>query len=146
MKRCKICRKKSKIKRRVNCEGMLFCSDDCYEEYDNSSNDNDHPYIDDYDAIRFEYIEWMKDYKDELYNYWLFGSPKKEDLVENINELIDEFYDYYRLEGTDGIFSEEIYNYLLAFEELKVLIISWEVNQKELNKRRRDLNRKRKEA
>lgn len=146
MKRCKVCRKKPGFEKRVNCEGILFCSDDCYEAYDGSPNDNDHPYIDDYDAIRFEYIEWMKDYENQLYNYWLYSHPKKEELVENINDLIDEFYDYYRLEGADGTFSMEIYNYLLAFEDLKDLIINWEVNEKELKKRRGALERKRNEA
>lgn len=137
MKRCNVCRRKTGIEKRVNCEGILFCSDDCYEEYDGSPNDNAHPYIDDYDAIRFEYVEWMKSYEDDLYKYWSNREPQKEEMVENINELIDEFYDYYRLEGTDGVFSEEIYNYLLAFEELKKAIINWEANERALKRLRR---------
>lgn len=146
MKRCKVCRKKPRIEKKVNCEGVLFCSNDCYEEYDDSPNDIDHPYIDDYDAVRFEYIQWMKNCENKLYGYWLYGYPSKEHLIENINDFMDEFYDYYRLEGTDGIFSSEIYNYLLAFEDLKVFIENWEVDGKELEKRRRALYRKRKEA
>jgi hypothetical protein len=75
MKRCAVCKKKPKLDRSVNCEGIIFCSDDCYEAYENSPNDNDHPYIDDYDYIRFEYSEWMKEYEKELYKYCLYGSP-----------------------------------------------------------------------
>ena len=60
MKRCKVCRKKPSLERRVNSEGVVLCSDDCYDDFDGEHNDNDHPYIDDYDAVRFEYIEWMK--------------------------------------------------------------------------------------
>lgn len=135
-----------RIERRVNCEGVLFCSDDCYEEYSESPNDNNHPYIDDYDAIRFEYIEWMKNYEDDLYKCWLYGTPKKEDLVESIDDLFEEFYDYYRLEGSDGVLSEEIYHYLLEFEELRVLIMNCEVDEKELKKRRKILERKKREA
>ncbi|MCD8510035.1 MAG: hypothetical protein LRY73_09315 [Bacillus sp. (in: Bacteria)] len=54
VKRCKVCRKKPRLERRVNNEGVVFCSDDCYEKFENSPNDMDHPYIDDYDAVRFE--------------------------------------------------------------------------------------------
>ncbi|MGO4889953.1 hypothetical protein ACJ2A9_19590 [Anaerobacillus sp. MEB173] len=143
MKRCKVCRRKPKLERRVNCEGILFCSDDCYEDYENSSNDFSHPYIDDYEAVRFEYIEWMKDYEDDLYKYWLYGKPKKEDLIEGIESVIEEFYDYYRLEGTDGVFSQEIYHYLLQLEDLQKVIANWKVDGKELKKRRKQLERKR---
>ncbi len=146
MKRCKICRKKPRIERRVNSKGILFCSDDCYEEYDDLPDDMYHPYIDDYEAVRFEYIEWMKGYEDDLYKYWLYGFPRKKNLIERIDDLIDEFYDYYRLEGADGIFSEEIYKYLLAFGELKGVIADWEVDERELKKRRKELERKRREA
>lgn len=137
MKRCKVCRKKPGIERRVDCEGIVFCSDDCYEEFDNSPNDNDHPYIDDYDAVRFEYIEWMKNYENDLYGNIIFGTPKKSDLLEGIESVIDEFGDYYNLEGNDGVFSEEIYQYLLGLEELHSLIENWQPDEKELKKRRK---------
>ncbi|WP_075983683.1 hypothetical protein [Bacillus massilinigeriensis] len=137
MKRCKVCRKKPGIERRVDCDGIVFCSDDCYEKFDNSPNDNDHPYIDDYDAVRFEYIEWMKNYENDLYGNIIFGTPKKADLLEGIESVIDEFGDYYSLEGNDGIFSEEIYHYLLALEELHSLIENWQPDEKELKKRRK---------
>lgn len=139
MKRCKVCRKKPGIQRRVNCEGIVFCSDDCYEEFDDSPNDNDHPYIDDYDALRFEYIEWMKSYEDDLYQSVSKGSPSKEELLESIDSLFDEFGDYYRLEGNDGVFSQECYQYLLAFEELYDLIKNWQPDEKELKKRAKQL-------
>lgn len=137
VKRCKVCSKKPRLEKRVNNEGVVFCSDDCYEEYEDSPNDFDHPYIDDYEAIRFEYIEWMKDYENQLYSYWLNGQPKKGELEETIDEIIDDYYDYYRLEGSDGVFSEEIYHYLLAFKELQKIIKGWEPNERELSKRRR---------
>ncbi|KXH80645.1 hypothetical protein [Sporosarcina sp. HYO08] len=125
MKRCKNCKRKPGFEKRVNCEGVLFCSDDCYEEYEGSSNDYDHPYIDDYEAIRFEYIEWMKHYENDLYEGRLEGICKKQVITESIDFLIDEFYDYDRLEGADGVFSAEIYHHLLAFEDLKSKVIHW---------------------
>lgn len=117
MERCKVCRKKPKLTRRVNCEGVVFCSDECYEGYEDSPNDHDHPFIDDYDAVRFEYIEWMKSY-----DSFLLGEQTKENLLEGIESVLEDFADYYRLEGSDGVFSREIYLYLLSLEELVLLI------------------------
>lgn len=114
MNRCKVCKKKPKLERRVNCEGFVFCSDDCYEEYDDSPNDAEHPYIDDYDAIRFEYMEWTKGYEQDLCNaISIDGKPNTEELLEGIKSVIEEFADYLRLEGKDGVFSKEIYYYLM---------------------------------
>lgn len=127
LKRCKVCRKKPRLAKRVNCEGIVFCSDECYEEYEDSPNDFNHPYIDDYDAVRFEYIEWMKSYENDLYRY---GTSKKEELIEGIESVIQEFYDYIQLAGSDGIFSMEIYQYLLALEDLKDVILKWEPSNK----------------
>ena len=123
MNRCKVCRKKPKLERRVNCEGIVFCSDECHENYEHSPNDDSHPYIDDYHAVRFEYIEWMRSYEADLYKY---GPSKKEDLVEGIESVIEEFADYIRLAGSDGVFSKEIYQYLLGLEELIDIINNWE--------------------
>ncbi|MDM5326357.1 hypothetical protein [Neobacillus sp. CF12] len=117
MERCKVCRKKPKLTRRVNCEGVVFCSDECYEGYEDSPNDHDHPYIDDYDAVRFEYIEWMKSY-----DSFLIGEQTKENLLEGIESVLEDFADYYLLEGSDGVFLREIYHYLLSLEELVLLI------------------------
>ena len=134
MKRCKICRKKPRLERRVNCEGIVFCSDDCYELFENSPNDNDHPYIDDYDAVRSVYTIWMKRYENDLYDPLHDGTSKKEDLIERIGSVLEEFDDYYRLEGSDGLFSEEIYTYSPALEGLQLLIENWQPEEKELKR------------
>lgn len=135
MKRCKVCRKKPRLARRVNAEGIVFCSDDCYEEFDGSPSDHNHPYIDDYDAVRFEYMEWMKTYEDDLYDFWFLGAPSRNDLLEGIESVLEEFDDYYRLEGSDGVFSLEIYHYLLRFEELHAIIADWKPDKRQLKKR-----------
>jgi hypothetical protein len=72
MKRCKVCHKKLRVERCVNVEGIVFCSDDCYVEFEDSPNDNDHPYIDDYDTLRFKYIKWMRSFEDGHMNLHVF--------------------------------------------------------------------------
>lgn len=37
--------------------------------------------------IRYEYVEWMKNYEDDLYKYWLYSALQKEEMVENTNDL-----------------------------------------------------------
>lgn len=137
MKRCKVCRKKPRLERRVNEEGIVFCSDDCYEEFEQSDNDYSHPYIDDYEAVRYEYMEWMKSYEDELYCSYLTGNPSRNDLLEGIESVLAEFDDYYRLGGSDGVFSNEIYHFLISLEELYELIEKWSPDKKELKRRRK---------
>lgn len=132
MEKCMLCIRKPGIERCVNNEGVLFCSDDCYEEFEDSPNDNDHPYIYDYDALRFEYIEFKKSYEKDLYQSWNARTSKKEELLEGIESVIEEFYDYYRLEGADGIFSKEMYTYLLQLEELHRIISKWEPEEVKL--------------
>ncbi|GKW45883.1 hypothetical protein [Planococcus sp. NCCP-2050] len=129
MKRCKVCRKKPKLERRMNCEGIVFCSDECYDLFDDSPNDFKHPYIEDYEAARRIYGDWAAHYEEDLYtNYWRSGSLKKEEMIQDIQESTDLFDTFYALAGSDGVFSKEIYHYLLAFEELQETITSWEMN------------------
>ncbi|MCD7035347.1 hypothetical protein LRR81_13970 [Metabacillus sp. GX 13764] len=79
-------------------------------------------FIYDYEVIRYEYSHWVHNGKDELLEY---ESAKKKELVEGIESVLDEYDEYARLAGSDGVFSYEIYQYLLAFEELKEEIIHW---------------------
>ena len=94
MKRCKVCRKKTGMERRVNNEGIVFCSDECYEEFDDSLNDNDHPYIDDYEALRFEYIHLMQYYEGNLYESCFERTlkSKKVELLELIDSLMSRVF------------------------------------------------------
>lgn len=124
--RCIVCGNVIGLEKRVNIAGEVFCSDRCYEKHNHAVDDFSHPYIDDYDMIRLEYIWWMENFENELYRGYETGEPEKEELLEDLDVLFDEFYDYYRLEGEDGIFSQEIYRYLLELEGLRKTIEKWE--------------------
>ncbi|TAA73387.1 hypothetical protein [Planococcus salinarum] len=62
MKMCKVCRKKPRIERRVDSDGNVFCSDECFGEFEGGPDDFSHPYIDDYDMLRIAYMDWMENY------------------------------------------------------------------------------------
>lgn len=131
MQKCIVCGKVPGIEKRVNNEGLIFCSDDCYDAHDNSPNDFSHPYIDDYEAIRLEYIWWMENFENEMDKLAQADDAEREEILEGFDALFLEFYDYYQLEGNDGVFSQEIYNYLLALEEIRVKIENWKTINEE---------------
>lgn len=139
MKRCKICRKKPRVYRRVNTQGILFCSDSCYDLYGEQVghpvDDIEHPYIDDYEEIRGTYIRWKEQYEDRLYGCWLHGAPSKQQLLEDLDKYLWDLMDYRGLEGHDGVLSFEIYQYLQEFDDLYNQILKWEPNARELNRR-----------
>jgi hypothetical protein len=103
---------------RINASGDIFCNDDCYEDYMNDNedapDDNSHPYIDDYAGIRFEFLEFLKDFQELDYfpaerniQYELDG------MLDAIDSVLLEYQHYYFTEGEDGIFAKEIYSYYL---------------------------------
>lgn len=112
MERCNVCKKPPALERRVNNEGLVFCSDGCYETFDGSPHDHDHPYIDAYDAVRWAFIGCLNTYDPA-------GSKEqKRALQERIEAALEEFADFEGLGGEDGVFSREIYQYLMGLEEL----------------------------
>ncbi|QHA35167.1 hypothetical protein D5E69_04620 [Rossellomorea marisflavi] len=112
MTNCIVCKNEIGLYLRVNNEGISFCSDECSEGAANSPDDRDHPYIDDYDAIRWEYIACTNLYDSEA------GEEEIEALQERIESALDEFWEYTALEGGDGMFAREIYRYWQELEEL----------------------------
>ena len=107
---------------RVNEDGEYFCSDDCYEAVPN--DDDDHPYIDAYEDVRSNYIDWLLHWESDLEK-----DPKPLELAVEMNGKIDEvfdaYWDFYRSQGDDGVFAHEIYMYLLKFEDLQKEILQW---------------------
>ncbi|QHJ70129.1 hypothetical protein [Planococcus halotolerans] len=128
MKMCKVCRKKPRIERRVDSAGHVFCSDDCFEKFDDGPDDFSHPYIDDYDMLRIAYIDWMQNYESDLHKSIYFGYPKKSDLLGWLDETMDPYWDYYGLAGSDGVFSEEIFFYIKELLGLQEIIREWQVD------------------
>lgn len=144
MKRCKVCRKKPRMERRVDSMGNVFCSEDCFEEFEGGPDDSDHPYIDDYESMRRIYEEWMTNYEEDLHKSIYFGYPKKSALIEWLDETLEPFSDYYQLEGQDGIFSTEIYHYMQELVKIQETIRSWEPNNRKYEKWLKELHAKKK--
>lgn len=144
MKRCKVCRKKPRLERRIDSIGNVFCSEYCFEEFEGGPDDFDHPYIDDYEAMRWIYSEWMMNYEEDLHKSIYFGYPKKTDLTDWLDEALDPFWDYYRLEGRDEIFSAEIFQYMQDLVKLQETIRSWEPDHRKYAKWLKELQAKKK--
>lgn len=134
MKMCKVCKKKPRTERRIDSEGNVFCCEECFEIFEDGPDDTTHPYIDDYEAIRFAYTVWMQNYEEDLYKSIYFGYPKKTDLLERIDDTIEPYWSYYGQGGDDRIFSAEIYNYMQQLLKLQKLIKTCEVTNKKYNK------------
>lgn len=144
MKRCKVCRKKPRLERRVDSIGNVFCSDDCFDEFEGGPDDFDHPYMDDYESMRRIYSEWMMNYEEDLHKSMYLGYPKKIDLIDWLEEALGPFWDYCRLEGRDGIFSAEIFQYMHELVKLQKTIRSWEPDNRKYEKWVKELQAKKK--
>ncbi|WP_423409059.1 hypothetical protein AABM38_02955 [Heyndrickxia sp. MSNUG] len=121
---CKYCHSEVQAQYRVNQRGDFFCNDDCYDEYidptEQPPDDFSHPYIDDYELMRSNYLDWLEHWESDLVHYK--GAKlalKKTEMLETMDEVFEEYWDYYISEGDDGVFAKEIYFYLLKFEDLK---------------------------
>lgn len=121
---CNYCGSLAGARYRVNSKGQAFCDDDCYDEYieenEDAPNDFDHPYIDDYESIRSNYLDWLDNWETDLEkeqkNKGLF---KVDEILDLIDEVYEDYWDYYQNEGDDGVFAREIYQYLLKFQQLQ---------------------------
>ena len=117
---------------RVNERGDVFCGDDCYEDYlDDTCNDSLHPYIDDYEMKRSNYLDWLENWESDIVsvskrNYLL----KIDEMLDAIDNVYVSYWDYYKTEGDDGVFAREIYFYLLKFEDLQNSIFQWRPTRK----------------
>lgn len=130
---------------RMNQNGELFCNDDCYDIYmsenDHAPDDHNHPYIDEYEAIRTNYIDWLDHWEKDLENAFIDDVYNKsgngvlltaDEMNDKIDEVFESFFDYYQTEGDDGVFAKEIYGYLLKFENLQRKILDWRPDEREI--------------
>jgi len=125
---CLHCNKQITERYRVNEKGDLFCDDECYEGYykeEIECTDQYHPYINDYEAIRRNYNDWLNNWEVDLIERGKNFQRSVDILVDIIDEEIEPYQDYYVKQGDDGVFSQEIYQYCLKFEELQRKILEW---------------------
>ena len=126
---CLFCSKEVNEKYRVNECGDVFCHDDCYNPYYESHECHDkiHPYIDDYELIRSNYLDWLENWEIDIN-----VDPEccnlqhhADDILDKIDEVYEAYGDYLYTEGDDGVFAREIYLYLLKFQDLQKEILRW---------------------
>jgi hypothetical protein len=114
----------------VNEYENYFCSEECYEKHSeiHIQLDEDHPYYFDYSTIRRDYLDWLDNWEAALLNaihsnrcpQWV-----ADELVDDVDDYISGYDDYIAIEGDDGIFASEIYDYTQKLEELQKLILQW---------------------
>ncbi len=132
---CKHCLQEVDERYRRNQFGDVFCDDDCYDNYyeinDIECDDCSHPYIDDYEGIRSNYLDWLENWENDLNKLSHHENLQYEvfKMLDTIDEVYDAYWDYYKTEGDDGVFAREIYLYLLKFEELQKEIVQWRPEQ-----------------
>lgn len=104
--------------------GALFCSEECQEEADPTPGCSVHPYEDDYMAIRYEYLETLRSWKQELE---ADSCPERrlEALCEEIDSVVQEFRSFLNDEGADGKLAHEIYRHILKLADLQSSILKW---------------------
>lgn len=129
MKTCLYCDKKTTDRYRVNEFGDMFCEDDCYEKYyeenDIKCTDRNHPYIDDYEAIRRVYFDWSDHWEDEIIERGKNFQSSVDEVIDLIVEEMEAYWDYYMKQGDDGVFAQEIYGYYTKFQHLHRKILKW---------------------
>jgi hypothetical protein len=128
---CLRCHKKIDEQYRVNEFGEIFCGDDCYDCYYEENglvcNDWKHPYIDDYELIRSNYLDWLGNWESGLDVDPEFNNIQHhvDDLLDKLDEVYEEYWDYFKTEGNDEVFAREIYMYLLKFQQLQDKLLRW---------------------
>ncbi|KGR73543.1 hypothetical protein [Ureibacillus manganicus] len=129
---CFNCEQKIDDTYRVNQVGEVFCSDDCYDVFPHSMDDTAHPYIDDYEGIRTNYLDWLQNWQVDLQSTYPNKYPLHavDEMNDKIDEVFETYLDYYQTKGDDGVFANEIYQYLLKFEELQNKILHWRPERK----------------
>ena len=91
--------------------GDVFCHDDRYNPYYESHECHDkiHPYIDDYELIRSNYLDWLENWEIDIN-----VDPEccnlqhhADDILDKIDEVYEAYGDYLYTEGDDGVFARE---------------------------------------
>jgi hypothetical protein len=122
---CRHCLKELDEKYIINPNGELYCGEECLD-YLSDINDisyDPHPYEDQYMGIRRDYIDLLE-------NWELTLSSVENNLKCKIDEIIDDYYEFFQSEGDDGIYAQEIYQYIWKLKDLQQKILAWRPNRK----------------
>ncbi|REK71497.1 hypothetical protein [Paenibacillus paeoniae] len=124
---CIQCGKESDEKYIIDSRGTEYCSEDCMEEYHDKRDISfePHPYEDTYLLFRRAYIEHLDNWEQTLDKTPRNLEDAVDQLLEEIDELIEEHSDFIRVDGDDGPYAWEIYQYTLKLSKLQKRIFAW---------------------
>lgn len=129
---CVYCQEKVGKYYRVDEQYHYFCDDECYENFfqegDCFSNDHLHPYIDDYENIRSEFIYYDSEWKDRL-TFAKRYLDEVHTMIDDMDAFISDYYEFYYSDGDDGIFHYEMKRLLEEIAHLQKEIIQWRPNK-----------------
>ena len=130
---CLFCGKETDENYRVNEYEDVFCDDDCYNNFyeTHECKDTLHPYIDDYESIRSNYLDWLENWENDINVDPECNNLQHhaDDIFDKIDEVYEAYGDFLYTEGDDGVFAREIYLYLLKFQDLQKEILRWRPNR-----------------
>jgi hypothetical protein len=129
---CKQCAQEINEKYIVAADGELFCSEDCLDNFMESNDISyaPHPYEDQYLSIRRDYIELLENWEERLSSTENYLEAEVDEIYEEIDKSIEEYYDFIRSEGDDGVYAWEIYQYTRKLKDLQQKIFAWRPNRK----------------
>lgn len=134
MEECTHCKKETDERSIIDPAGAVYCSEDCMEEYTEKQDlsFDPHPYEDSYLLLRQSYIELLDNWEDTLNKKTASLENAVDELMEEIDELIGDHFDFIHTEGDNGPYAWEIYQYTLKLRELQKRIFAWRPNRKKL--------------
>ncbi|WP_080831878.1 hypothetical protein [Cohnella massiliensis] len=131
---CIHCKKEYDEKYIIDAKGNRYCSEDCMEQYMEANDISfpPYPYEDTYLMLRNSYIELLDGWESTLNRATIDLEDAVDELMEEIDSLIEDHYDFILSEGDDGPYAWEIYQYTNKLKELQQRIFAWRPNRKTL--------------
>ena len=103
-----------------------MCTAECYEQFEEQIQTTLHLNIDDYEAIRRIYTDWLSSWQVTFQQAYPEGNTQtvSDELLDQLDADLSQF-DNYLSEGDDGVFAQEIYRYYCLLQQIRKKILQW---------------------